>query len=116
MSSSVLPKGYRVEEISGGCRQHFPGGYREYNKVRGGYITHTVTDGTTISHEELNKIFKNSLQFQESKLWNDGFPFKLRSRTAELEKELSAWKTAAKAGAILSLFSISLLGYKCLSQ
>jgi len=115
MTTSKLPEGYRIEEISGGCRQHFPGGYREYNLVRGGYITHTVTDGRTVSHDDLNKIFKGSLQLRDSKLWDDGFPFKLRSRTTELEKELSTWKTIAKVISAVSAMSLALLLYKSLS-
>jgi hypothetical protein len=86
-----LPEGYRIEEIPGGCRQHFPGGYREYHRIGGGTMTHTlVTNGRAHSHEELNRIFEGSHPFQNSKVWNERFPFQLRSRIATLEKELAS--------------------------
>jgi len=108
MKTSNLPAGYRIEEIPGGCRQHFPGGYREYHRVGGGYMTHTaVTDGRTVSHEKLNQIFQGSHPFQDSKCWNDGFPFKLRSRIIELEQELATQKKVVKGMAALAAISLA---------
>ena len=112
MTTLSLPEGYKVEELPGGCRQHFPGGYREFHKLRGGYITHCVTDGRVVSHEELNKIFNSHQPFQDSKFWDDGFPFRLRSRTTTLEKDLATWKTIAKVFGACAVLGASAIAYK----
>ncbi|GEM_PF-4787668 len=101
-----LPEGYRTEAVDGGVRQHFPGGYREYQKVRGGFITHCVTDGRTVSQNELNKIFNDHVHFQDASVWNENFPFKFRQEISELKNELSLWKKAAKASAAVALLAI----------
>jgi len=113
MKTENLPEGYRIQEIPGGCRQHFPGGYREYHRVGGGTLTHTVvTDGRIVSHEELNRIFGGSHPFQNSKCWNDKFPFQLRSRVATLEKELEAEKKIFKCTAALAAVTLACLVFK----
>ena len=93
-----LPQGYRTEEIAGGVRQHFPGGYREYQKVRCGAITHCVTD-RPVSHRDLNHIFNDYAHFHDATVWNEKFPFQLRSENEALKNELAAWKTAARVTA-----------------
>ena len=112
MKTLNLPEGYKIEELPGGCRQHFPGGYREYHRLRGGYVTHCVTDGRAVSHEDLNNIFNSHQPFQNSKFWDDGFPFRLRDRTDQLEKDLASWKTATKVFAACALLGSIVIAYK----
>jgi len=112
MKSAKLPEGYSISELPGGCRQNFPGGFREYQKFRGGYATTCQTDGRPVSHENLNKIFEGSVEFQQSKIWDDGFPFKLQSQVQDLEAKLDRSQTALKVVGTISLIALSILGLK----
>lgn len=108
---TTLPQGYRIEEIAGGIRQHFPGGYREYQNVRCGAITHCVTD-RHVTHRELNQIFNDHSHFHDGTVWNEEFPFQLRSKIDQLEKELTNWKSAAKIAGALATAAIAVIIYR----
>lgn len=116
MIAAQLPEGYKVEELPGGCRQYFPGGFREFQKFRCGYVTTTSTDGRPIAHDELNEIFKDHCPYQEAKCWDETFPFENREKIAKLEKRLAIWKTIAKVGAAISAINIVIKGFNLIHE